>query len=139
MVHERRPTSNGGTVTTTILNGHHHHRGPLENHFYLDGDEDGYIDKRQLEYPHNVNHIHIDHRNHGYRDPQAQMEMPNNVFIDGELHVDGSGGYPPRRSKSNGVEPIEAYQILGLPDGCADKATIKKAYYDLVAKVREWQ
>ena len=117
---------------STDLNGRHH-RGSLENHFYMDGDEDGYIDKRQLEYPHNVNHVHIDNRPHGYRDPQAQMEMPNNVYIDGELHV---GGYGPRKKSANDIEPAEAYEILDLPDGCADKTTIKKAYYDLVAKVR---
>jgi len=60
------------------------------------------------------------------------MEMPNNVYIDGESH--GSAGSPQRRKKSNELEPPEAYQILGLRDGCTDKATIKRAYYDLVAK-----
>lgn len=72
-----------------------------------------------------------DDRPHGYRDSQAVLEMPNNVYIDGEFH--GSAGRSTRK-KSNEIDPPEAYQILGLPDGCIDKAKIKKAYYEMVAK-----
>ena len=72
-----------------------------------------------------------DGRPHGYRDSQAVLEMPNNVYIDGEFH--GSAGRSSRK-KSNEINPPEAYEVLGLPDGCIDKAKIKKAYYEMVAK-----
>ena len=102
---------------------------PLENHIRVDDDNDvpdggNYSSGRRQS---SVN----DGKPHGYRDDQAVMEMPNNVYIDGEFH--GSADNP-RRKKSNELDPPEAYQILGLKDGCTDKATIKKAYYDLVAK-----
>ena len=101
---------------------------PLENHIRVDDDVPHDGDSSSGVRPRSsVN----DGKPHGYRDDQAVMEMPNNVYIDGEFG--GSAGNPKRR-KSNELDPPEAYQILGLKDGCTDKAAIKKAYYDLVAK-----
>ena len=114
---------------------------PIENHIFIDTPTD------RLEIG---NHIHIDNqqsssnksntsnnnndsdgRPHGYKDPQAQMEMPNNVYIDGELHGDAAR-YPPRKKKN--MEPKEAWEVLQLKQGCIEKAVIKEAYYNLVSK-----
>ena len=100
---------------------------PLENHIRIDDDvpDGGNYSSGRPRNPID------DGKPHGYRDDQAVMEMPNNVYIDGDLR--GSAGNP-KRKKSTELDPPEAYQILGLKDGCTDKAKIKKAYYDLVAK-----
>mmetsp|Transcript_28046 Transcript_28046/g.81064 ORF Transcript_28046/g.81064 Transcript_28046/m.81064 type:complete len:237 (+) Transcript_28046:127-837(+) len=101
---------------------------PLENHIRVDDDEsdDG------TNYSSNSRASADDGRPHGYRDSSAVLEMPNNVYIDRDFHGNNAGRSPCK--KSNEIDPPEAYQVLGLPDGCTDKATIKTAYYDLVAK-----
>ena len=108
---------------------------PLENHIRVEDDDSDYGNNDSASGGGSSSSTSRssadDGRPHGYRDSQAVLEMPNNVYIDGEFH--GSAGRPPRK-KSNAIDPPEAYQILGLPDGCIDKAKIKKAYYEMVAK-----
>lgn len=133
----RQDITAGSGVTTHLKN----HRRPLENHIFID--EGGYRDERSstdgkeqdmMSNSNSGSHfIHIDDgRPHGYRDPQAVMEMPNNVFIDGVDHGD-AGGRPKKRKGEDELTPSQAREILGLPESCVDKTIIKKAYYDLVA------